>query len=79
MPDLAAAFDQRMSSEELAKLLVEKFTPDGTKMALKEITVNQLVTHIVQNPGHFPQLASRNGQKYLREIWAHAERIANQA
>ena len=41
------------------------------------ITIDQVVRFIVQNPGEHGVLATRNGQKFLRNIWASIDKTIN--
>jgi hypothetical protein len=72
-PMLAQQFGERIPPEEVARQIVESNTVEMVRAALSMVTIEQLIAHVIQNPGAHSQLSSRNGQKFLRDVWRSAE------
>ena len=76
-PLLAQQFDQRIQPQEVASQIIATNGIELTRTALGIVTIDQLLRIITTNPA-YPALATRNGQKFLREIWKHAEQAVAQ-
>lgn len=74
-PLLAHQFDQRIQPEEVARQIIATNGIELTRTALGIVTIEQMLRIITTNPA-YPALGTRNGQKFLREIWKHAEQQA---
>lgn len=72
-PRLEAQFQERITPEAVSSQIIAENTPDVARAALSMLSINQLLSHIVQNPGAHPGLSSRNGQKFLRDVWRVTE------
>ncbi len=74
VPELAKNFDARVSPEQVAQSIVSENGAPTIRVALTEVSLAQLMAFI-QASGGFPNLASRNGQKFLRSVWQNTERL----
>jgi len=71
-PLLAQQFEQRIDPQEVARQIIATNGIELARTALGIVTIDQLLRVITTNPA-YPALATRNGQKFMREIWKHAE------
>jgi hypothetical protein len=74
-PMLALQFEQKVLPAQVAQQIVNDNGVEIARMALQTVTAEQLIRIIIQNPGEYSVLATRNGQKFLRDIWAAAEKL----
>lgn len=77
-PDFAAAFSQRAEPADVAARLIEMNGADQVRAALAIVSIDQVIGAIGQDqtPQH-SVLKTRNGQKFLRAIWAAAEKAVS--
>lgn len=77
-PDLAQAFAQHVPPQALVERIIEANGIDGVRTALTMINIDQLIgaVSLDQRPEH-ASLKTRNGVKFLREIWATAEKMVS--
>lgn len=75
-PLLSAHFDQRTAPPDIARGIMGENQIEHIRFALQQVSIDQLLGYITQNPGAHGQLASRAGQKFLREVWRHTEELA---
>ncbi len=78
-PMLAAQFEAKHQPPDIAKQIIADNSPDIVRYALKQLTIDQLLRFVTSNPGAHGQLASRAGQKFLRDVWRHAEELTGSA
>lgn len=76
MPDLGKAFEDRMAARDVAQNLINATSVEVVRHVLGMATVDQVLGHINSNPGAYGNLATRAGQKFLREIWKSAQALA---
>ncbi len=74
-PILAQQFEAHISAEEVAGQIVAENGMELARLVLSSLTAEQLIRAIARNPGQYAVLATRNGQKFLREIWVAAEKL----
>lgn len=71
-PELDRQFSLKTPAAEVAAGIVAENGAELVKMALGVVSIDQLIRHLSSNPGQYGALVSRNGQKFLREIWKSA-------
>jgi len=71
-PELDRQFSLKTTPTEVAQALIAENGAELVKMALGVASIDQVIRYLSQNPGSYGALVSRNGQKYLREIWKSA-------
>lgn len=79
-PNLAAAFNGNAAPEEVAQAILAQAQgapPEMVRSMFAGITIDQVIRFIVQNPGEHGVLATRNGQKFLRNIWMNIDKTIN--
>ena len=77
-PTLAEAFQQKASPEEVARQMIAANDADTVRVVLSMVKVEQVLATVVQNPGAYAGLATRTGQKFLRDVWRAAEQAVAQ-
>lgn len=75
-PDLTTGFTEHVPPQAVAHQLSQQVPMEVIKMALSQVQVQQIIGHVTSNSGSYPQLSSRSGQKYLREVWRAIQQIA---
>jgi hypothetical protein len=80
LPSLANSFAQRESPDSVAQQIIQANGVEQARVALTIATIDQLLAAVAldTNPA-FSVLKTRNGQKFLREIWRAAEHQVSQA
>ncbi len=78
-PSLVGSFTHRIDPQAVAAQIVQENGIEAARAALAVITIDQLLVAIGQDatPEH-AVLRTRNGQKFLREIWRAAEALVGQ-
>ncbi len=71
-PELDRQFGLKTPPAEVAQGIIAENGAELVKMALGVATIDQVIRFLNQNPGNYGALVSRNGQKFLREIWKSA-------
>ncbi len=77
LPNLASAFSQRVAPQAVAESIVEETGGvENARVALSVVTLEQVLAYVGQDqaPEH-AALKTRNGQKFLRDIWRAAEQL----
>jgi len=74
-PTLAQHYEQRRKPEDVAQEIVSENGVEVSRFALSQLTVDQLIQAIAADPGANGALLTRNGQRFLRDIWAATERL----
>lgn len=77
---LSAQLAQDFENQATAASVVDKIFAENpvelVRMALQEVSFDQLVGYVRSRVSDFPRLASREGVKFLREVWTLAEEKA---
>jgi hypothetical protein len=71
-PELDRQFRLQTPPAEVAQGIIAENGTELVKMALGVASIDQVIRHLSSNPGSYGNLVSRNGQKFLREIWKTA-------
>ena len=74
-PVLSSHFDQKTDPREIVQGIINENSLEIVRFAIQQVTIDQLIGYVTQNPGAHGQLASRTGQKFLREVWRNAEEL----
>lgn len=80
-PILTQAFDAGASPDVVVNGIIAENpeTMPLVRSAMKTATVDQAIRFLMQNPGQHQALLSRNGQRFLRGLWASLEKSGESA
>lgn len=76
---LTSGFENRIPPRQVAEDLLKNSSPEMMSAVLEAVSIQNVLTHVNANHAAYPKLASREGQKYLREIWKQCEALAGGA
>jgi len=71
-PELDRQFKLQTPPVDVAHGIIAENGAELVKMALGVASIDQVIRYLNTNPGSYGSLVSRNGQKFLREIWKSA-------